>query len=97
MLVMYRYDTPSRYEQIDTYNSSLEDMDEMFNKTLFNRTFYEHLWKVELSIRKPIVYRGDTLDMNLFFSGQIYSAMLMQYKLDVSILDSLSNDLQSNR
>ena len=48
MLVIYRYDIPRRYERLDTFNSSIEDMDEMLNMTLLNRTFYEHLWKVEL-------------------------------------------------
>jgi hypothetical protein len=51
---------------------------------------------VELSISKDIEYRGDILEMHLLFSGQIYSSMLMQYKMDVNVLDSLSNDLQDD-
>ena len=87
MLIIYKYDVPTRYERLQTINCSLEEMNATFTKTLLNRSFYEHLWKVQISVTTPIVYRKEIVLMKLLFSGQIYFSSLMQYKLDVNFVD----------
>ena len=87
MLLIYRYDVPTRSEKIQTLNSSIPEMNKTFTSTLLNRTFYQNLWKIQIIVNIPIVYRGDTMQMKLQFDGQIYFSLLMQYKLDVSFVD----------
>lgn len=52
-------------------------MADIFNQTLLNRTFYEHLWKISISILVPINYRSESVLMRLYMTVQIYSSMLM--------------------
>jgi hypothetical protein len=40
ILVIYRYDIPARIEKMETFNSSIEDLDDLFNQTLLDRSFF---------------------------------------------------------
>jgi hypothetical protein len=56
-LIRYYYPDRRDTEAIMTLNSSIDELGSLLEKTMLNRTFYEFLWKAEIKILVPIIYR----------------------------------------
>lgn len=57
LLIRYYYPDRRDTEAIMTLNSSIDELSSLLERTMLNRTFYEFLWKAEIKILVPIVYR----------------------------------------
>ena len=58
LLAQYRFDKFGYETEFETYTGRIGDIEALFVRTMLNLTFYEFLWKVDIFVNIPIVYRG---------------------------------------